>query len=583
MSEKLTVLGIHYEGMDPSAALIVDGEIRSYAEEERFNRKKHADWLFPSQAVAFCLRQAGLTLSDVDVIASGWDAQRFPDEMEAFYRASRLRYPFYSESVLAWQEENLVRYDPRNLMAVLRSELAIEDGAALPEVRFLNHHFCHACSAYMVSGFDTAAILTADGHGEDDAVNFWRAQGGKITHLKRWLLPHSLGWFYTKFTEWFGFRKHDGEGKLMGLAAYGKPDDELAEKVRKVLHLTGRDDVFEVDAKFFYDTFEEAGPYTREWLDLFGPPRALESREPFDAYHKDLAYAVQHVFEEAMVGLVDAILDVTQCATLCVAGGSFMNCKMNGALARKVGLGNFFVQPIAGDNGISLGAAMAACQQEGIAIRGSYNNLYFGPEYNNREIEAALVDAGLAYERSDNIARDAARELADSKVVGWFQGRLEGGARALGGRSILGSPIDPEMKEIINRTVKFREPWRPFCPSALTEDAPEYFDYDASVEMPFMIVACDARPGVKDLLPSVVHVDNTVRLQSVRQDVNPLYYALIQEYKALTGHGVILNTSFNVKGEPIVCTPENAVNCFLKTGMQALAIGDFLVRKEGQP
>ncbi len=578
MTKANNVLGLLFEGSDPSAALLVNGEIVAFAEEERFNRQKHAPNQFPSNAIAYCLSVAKLDIADLDIIATGWDVDKFPDEMARFYLSSWYRYRPTGKHVLDWQLKNLGRYSRERMEDIIRKNLFQNlPKNRQPELRFVNHHLSHAHSCHVLSGFQDAAILTMDGHGEHDCTNFWVAEQGYVKHLKRWELPHSLGWFYTMFTQWFGFRPHDGEGKLMGLAAYGQKKDELLTNVRKVLHLVDSDSCYEVCSDFFYGKRSEDGPYSEEWLRLFGKPRFFESNDPFSQYEKDLAFAVQSVFEEVCLKLAKTLIDLTGKTKLCVAGGSFMNCKMNGVLAKWIGYENFFVQPAAGDNGISLGAALAACRYEDRIRKASFSHPYLGPEYDNATIETALIEAGLAYEKKENIAKEVAQLLSRSKIVGWFQGRMEMGARALGNRSILANPLNPDMSNIINCKVKFREPWRPFCPSTTIENGAEYFDFFGP--LPYMIVACKARTGIKEKLPSVVHVDNTVRVQTVEAKCNPKYHALIEEFGKLSGYEVVLNTSFNVRGAPIVLRPEEAINCFLNTGLDYLAIGDFLVSK----
>jgi carbamoyltransferase len=421
------------------------------------------------------------------------------------------------------------------------------------------------------------AIVTADGHGEDDCTNLWYTVDGKIKHLQQWPLPQSLGWFYTKFTQWFGFRAHDGAGKFMGLAGYGHPDAELKSKVATVLQITNDERCYHLEPRFFLGDFADAEPYTGEWLELFGAPREFESKAPFSDTQKDLAYAVQDALEEAGLALTRRALSATGRDRVCTAGGTFMNCKMNGVLALEVGRENYFVQPAAGDNGIALGAALAVIHDVGASVDAPMTHLYYGPEFDDAAIEAALVAAGVAYTRSADVTAAAAALLAESKVIGWFQGRMEAGARALGNRSIIANPLDPSMRDVVNEKVKFREAWRPFCPSARMEDGPDYFDYCGT--MPFMIVACDALAGMQEKLPSVVHADNTVRVQSVDAAINPRFHQLITAFKAETGVGTVLNTSFNIKGEPIVCTPADAVNCFLKTAIDALVIGDYIAEK----
>lgn len=576
---ELSVLGLLFEGSDPSAALVVNGKVEAFAEEERFTRVKHAMGAFPVQASRFCLKQAGLKLEDVGVIAVGWEVDKFDNgTMASFYeRTCREDGPVVPR-VRAWQQKNLGRYTKARLMEQLKDGLlrSLRPGQ-WPEIRFVRHHFAHACSTFSLSGFEEAAIITADGHGEEDCTNIWAARNGRIEHLQQWDIPQSLGWFYTKFTQFFGFRAHDGEGKLMGLAAYGRPDRELASKVAKIIRLTGDDSVYRMEPRFFYQEFAQGGPFTKEWLELFGEPREFESKEPFSQYQKDLAFAVQDALELVGMALLEHALKLTGSKRVCTAGGTFMNCKMNGVLARHIGLENYFVQPAAGDNGIALGAALAPFQEAGYAVE-PMSNMYLGPAYSESEMESALKEASVKYHKADNVASEAAELLAQSKVVGWYQGRMEAGARALGNRSIVANPLDPAMSDLVNQKVKFREPWRPFCPSTMEEEGAKYFDYDG--KLPYMIVACDARPGEEQRLPSVVHIDQTVRVQTVNKDVNPRYHALISAFKEKTGHGVVLNTSFNIKGEPIVCRPKEAVNCFLNTAIDALVMGDFIAIKD---
>lgn len=576
-----TVLGLLFEGADPSAALIVDGRIVAFAEEERFTRKKHAMGTFPLKAVDFCLATAGFEIGDVDIVSVAWDAAKFPLEMAGFYLDTWYEHHPEGRHVLNWQKKNLSRYTEKALTLQVEQNLFSRPGLKKkPEILFINHHFAHACSSYMLSGFEDSAILTADGHGEDDCTNFWVAEGGRrIRHLRQWKLPDSLGWFYTKFTQFFGFHPHDGEGKLMGLAAYGQRVDALVDKVRKVARLTGGEDIYMVEPRFFYGKFTDNGPFTREWIDLFGMQLQGESGRKFTPDQENLAYAVQLVFEEICSMLAENLLALSGMNKLCVAGGSFMNCKLNGVLARKIGYASFFVQPVSSDNGASLGAALAVYHDKGINWPGGLKHLYLGPEFSDDVIEGALKTAGLNYKRSENLALDVAEHISKSRVVGWFQGRMEAGARALGNRSILANPLDPDMKDIVNAKVKFREPWRPFCPSTIADEGRRFFDYDG--DLPFMIVACPARDGVIDLLPSVVHVDNTVRVQTVSEKDNAPFYKVIREFGRLTGHSVVLNTSFNIKGEPIVCSPADAIVCFKKTGIEVLAIGNFIAVKDG--
>lgn len=575
--KKPTVLGLLFEGSDPSAALIMEGKIIAVVEEERMIREKHAAWKFPIKAVNYCLDTADITLKDVDFIATGWEANKFPSYMRKFYAETEEKYSdFFSARARDWQAKNLHRYTKESLTKQLKENiLKTCPKKDWPKIVFINHHRAHACSAIMMSGFDDALIVTADGHGEDDATNIWIGENDEIKHVKQWQLPHSLGWFYTKFTQFLGFRAHDGEGKLMGLAAYGRKDPELFEKVDKIITFTGEDDIYKINAKFFYGDYEKEN-YTKEWLEIFGEPLPFEIRTEYSDYHKNLAYAVQKKLEDIMLNIVEHAIELTGKQNICVAGGTFMNCKMNGEIAKKYGYDKLFVQPIAGDNGISLGSALAVYLNEKAGWkRERLNKIYFGPEYDQKAITSALKKAGLKYIKSKNVEKDTAKYVANSKIVGWYQGKMEVGARALGNRSIIANPLDPKTNNIVNMKVKFRETWRPFCPSTMVEDGKKYFDYN--FELPFMVVACEARAGFKTILPSAIHVDNTVRVQTVSKETNPKFHNLIREFKEITGYGVVINTSFNLKGEPIVNTPENAIDTFLNSGMDVLVIGDYII------
>lgn len=578
----MNILGLIYQDCsDPSATLIVNGEIVAIVEEERIVRDKHACDRFPSNAISACLEIADLEIDDIDIISIGWDASKFPKKIENFYQTIRREHPLLSQKSLAWQDKNIYRYTKYNLLKTLTDNL-FSDRNEIPSdiaVVFTPHHYSHACTAFLVSGFNEAAIITMDGHGEEDCTNLWVAEGNEIKNINQWNIPNSMGWFYTKFTQWFGFRPHDGEGKLMGLAAYGEWDQEMMDKVDKVCRLTGDDLVYSLEPTFFFNENVGDTVFCKEWIDLFGEPLPYEKSIEYSEDHKNLAFAVQQKLEDVGIALAEYALSKTGKSKLCVAGGSFMNCKMNGVLAEKFGFNNFFAQPMAGDNGISMGAALAVASGQDNLRSFKMDNIYYGPEYTNQEIEEALEQhrASIRYHFHDYVEKRVAVLLSESKVVGWFQGRMEGGARALGNRSILGNPCDPDARKLINGKVKFREMWRPFCPSTIEEEGKRFFDYEG--ELPFMIVACQANKNYADKIPSVVHCDNTVRVQTVSKTTNPKYHKMISEFGKITGIPIVLNTSFNVKGEAIVCSPEDAINCFLNTGMDYLAIGDYLVSR----
>ncbi|MBI5965764.1 MAG: hypothetical protein HY863_19980 [Chloroflexi bacterium] len=573
------ILGLHFNSSDPSATLIVNDEIVAIAEEERFSQIKHAFNQFPSKAISYCLSRGGINVTDIDCIAIGRDVPAFPTVVaEHFLQVWQNFKPIGSQALKA-HARIISQHPPELFRKQLEQQLFRGiDKVNYPEIIYVRHHLAHACSAYMLSEFANATVVTADARGEVDATNIWSAEGDKITHIQEWNIPSSLGWYYTKFTSWFGFEPHDGEGKLMGLAAYGEYKRELDEKVQEVLHLTGDNNVYAIGQRFFLGEFtDDNNPYTEEWISMFGQPRSVRDDSNFSKYHQDLAFAVQLNLEKIGLALVAHGITQTGFEKVCLAGGTFMNCKLNGKIAQLVGPDNLFVQPLAGDNGISLGAALAVYLSKGWDWSGRLNHTYYGPEYSDLDIGNALDKRNLRSRKSQDIAQETATQICNNKVVGWFQGRMEAGMRALGNRSILANPKNPLMKDIINKKVKFREPWRPFCPSILDS---EYQKYSAEGgELPFMIVATDALDGVKDSLPSVVHHDNTMRPQIVRKNTNPLFYELIEFVKQLQGDGVILNTSLNLRGKPIACTPDDAIDVFLNSEMDVLVMGSYIIEK----
>ena len=572
------ILGLHYNYChNPSATLAKNGEIIAFAEEERFSRNKHAFNEFPVNAAQFCLEKAGVSIEKVDAIAIAWDVEKYPDYIKEFNTAFEKQYGPLSGFSQNWLWNNN-RFDKNALLRLLYQAFPDIQNVKGPDVFFIPHHVAHAASAFYLSGFNEATIITADGKGEEDAIHIYRADQTGIESLKQWNIPQSIGFFYTKFTMHFGFSAQDGEGKLMGLAPYGHDSTEMDNKLDLVCPLTNDEHIFKLNPDYFFRENVIAS-FSKEWIDLFGKPLKASRFKEYFQEEKDLAYAVQKRLETITLRIIKQGIQLTGIKQVCCAGGVFMNCKANGVIARMIGGENYFVPPIASDNGVSLGAAMTAYAKKVQIHPKRINSVYWGPSFTDDEIQSALDKSGLPYQRSSNIAMDAAQYLEKKKVVGWFQDKMEAGARALGARSILGNPLVPEVREIINNKVKFREPWRPFCPSVIAEDAEQYFETNG-VEMPFMIIACQVKPEYRTLLPSVVHCDDSVRIQTVTKDSNPLFYSLLLHMKQNTGIGIVLNTSFNRAGEPIVCTPEEAITCFQATGMDALAIGNFFVIKE---
>jgi carbamoyltransferase len=579
-------------GGHPAAGLLQDGRLVAFAEEERFVRVKQAFGYFPTNAVRFCLARAGLRLGEVDLIAFGWDAPayrwRFPLFLAGSWLRQRIarayrpaaplerRRPALGSAVAAGLR-SLIAYHPRTLAEkiVIGLRAAGEDTATVPPVAFTRHHRAHAASAFFSSGFDESAVLVFDGHGEQDAITIWRGEGTRLTLLQAIDIPHSLGWFYAAFTEYLGWDPSEGEVKLMGLAPYGGADAAIVEQVERMVTLTG--DGLRVDGDLlFYGRRSYGCRFGDALVRALGPPRGVD--EPISDRHRAIAWAVQHRLEEAAIHLARRALRLSGSSNLCLAGGVALNCKMNGELHRRGIARRLFVQPLAHDAGAALGAAQAVALERGDDSRFAMDHLYWGPDYTDAEVEAILRRSRVPFRRPPDVAAAAARLVADGRIVGWFQGRMEAGPRALGGRSILADPSRPEMKDLVNERVKARESWRPFALSLLEEHAADYLQRPAAA--PFMIVAHDVVAGKTREVAAAMHsADGTTRPQTVSRAANPKFWSLLAAFRRLTGIPGVLNTSFNVKHEPIVCTPGDALRCFFGTGLDALVIGDFLIAK----
>jgi carbamoyltransferase len=564
----LIILGLSCFYHDAGACLLRDGMLVAAAEEERFSRIKH-DARLPIEAANYCLDEAGLNPEDVDFvifyekpllkferIVAGY-AATYPRSASAFIKAMQ-----------AWLGQKLwVRGQIRQALGY--------DG----EILFGEHHVSHAASAYFPSPFDEAAVLTADGVGEWATTTLGVGRGIDLEVTDEIRYPHSLGLLYSAFTAFLGFEVNEGEYKVMGMAAYGRPTQ--VDRVRKVIRLA-EDGSFRLDMHYF-GYHHGLRSIDRAFVDLFGPPRPpgaeLEQR------YADIAASIQLVTEEAMLGLAQRARKLSGSTNLCLAGGVALNVLANARILRESGFREVWIQPAAGDAGGCLGAATylyhTVLRNE---RRQRMDTAYFGPCYSNEEIHAFLEREGIAFTRltEDRIAPTVAGLLADNSVVGWFQGRMEFGPRALGARSILANPTDPTMKDTLNAKIKHREAFRPFAPSTLLEAASTYFEFgapfaDKPTESPFMLLTARVRLDKQHLLPAITHVDGTARVQTVARSQNPLYYSLIEEFGKLTGVPVLVNTSFNVQGEPIVCTPEEAFNSFAHTDMDYLMLGDALI------
>jgi carbamoyltransferase len=558
-------LGINAYVHDACAALVCDGEVVAMAEEERFDRKKHSG-AFPSEAARYCLESAGIGPQDLHAVG------------------------FYVQPWLYWRMiVNRLRYMPRSLRSAkgastgsfmsflrVRKDLA----AAFPgadvsslSVRFVPHHLCHAASAFLLSGFDEAAILSIDASGEWATTQYSEGHGRDIKVLQEISFPHSLGILYSAATQYLGFRRQNCEGKIMGLAPYGEP--RYIDTFREIIALHPQGE-FRLDLSYFSHQYGEDPWSSPKWVDAFGPAREWESE--ISQVHEDVAASLQLRTEEVADHLARHLKEITSQSRLCLCGGVALNSVMNGKIAASGIFDEIFIQPAAGDAGTGLGAALwIDAQQNPDSQPWVQTHASLGPEYADEEIVAALECYKLEFRREDDICQEAARLLSEGAILGWFQGRMEVGPRALGNRSILADPRSDEMKDILNRKVKHREPFRPFAPSVLADRAGDFFT--TAQPSPFMLLVCDVKPDKRDVVPAITHVDGTARVQTVERQANPRYYDMIEAFGNLTGVPMVLNTSFNVRGEPIVNSPEDAVKCFMGTGIDYLVIGDFVATK----
>jgi carbamoyltransferase len=563
----MKVLGVHV-GHDSSAVLVVDGHVVASVQEERFTRAKN-DSSFPLEAIAYCLREGGITAEELDVLAI--PATTLPLGFEFFFDIPRSCIPATGwRSTVARKLQRRFGRTARNFgLPLYQPQYRLSPSC---HIHLCGHHRAHAASAYYTSGDlqERALVVVMDGVGEGVSTSLWLGQRGRLRLLQKWNTEASLGWFYGNATEAMGWRHGSDEWKVMGLAPYGVPSPgalrgfypEFRDGLLAVPHDYGR-----------YTYWVDHGAVHFHGPDSLGLQPHVErmGRENF-------ASEVQRAAEEQAMNLVLPWLRRENIKKICCAGGFFLNVKFNQRLWYSGEVEHQSIYPNAGDAGLSMGAALAAINATSLDATGlKLSDVYWGPTYNDCDIEGCLRERGLKFERVDDPAPVAASYLQRNLAVGWFQGRMEDGPRALGNRSILMSPLRAENKDLINAKVKYREAFRPFCPAMLAETAHEYLI--GARDERFMITAFDVRPEKKSRIPAVVHVDGTARPQFVHRDTNPRYYDLIKEFARLTGESAILNTSFNVKGEPIVCSPRHAVKCFFDTGLDVLILGNCVVEK----
>ena len=575
------ILGLNAYHGDAAAALLVDGELVAAAEEERFNRVKHCAG-FPTLAARWCLEDAGIAPAQLDHVAIGRDPRA--------NAAAKLRRVLTRPPTLAYasaRARNATQVGKRGVREELASALGVAPSSLRATVHAVEHHRAHVASAFLVSPFEEAAVLSVDGFGDFTSTMLARGRGNRLELIERVLFPHSLGIFYTALTQWLGFPNYGDEGKVMGLAPYGDPDRFLPAMRRIVSTENG---LFRLALEYFtHDkrgvemTWEEGSPtvgrvFSPRLEQELGPARS--AGEELAVRHNDVAAALQARLEEAILHLAAALPRRTGSRNLCLAGGVALNAVANGRIRPETPFEELYVQAAAGDSGTAVGAAFHVWNQTlGSPRRFVMAHAYTGPAYGDRAIEQALAAAGLPCERLDDelLYPTVAERLAAGEVVGWFQGRMELGPRALGNRSILADPRRAEMKEILNARVKHREPFRPFAPSVRAEATGDWFEQ--SYSSPFMVLVYELRPQKRPLVPAITHIDGTGRLQTVEEAASPRYYRLIAEFERQTGVPILLNTSFN-ENEPIVMSPEQALETFAKTRIDLLVLGNYVVRRE---
>jgi carbamoyltransferase len=608
----MKILGISGYYHDSAAALVIEGDIVAAAQEERFSRKKH-DARFPQSAISYCLREANLSLNDLDqIIFYDKPLVKFERLLETYLSYAPKGFRSFIAAMPVWLKEKLY------LKTILRQELAKLAGcktSQLPQLLFTEHHQSHAASAFFPSPFQRAAVMCLDGVGEWATTSVWLGDGNQL--IPQWEIdfPHSLGLLYSAFTYYTGFKVNSGEYKLMGLAPYGEP--KYIDKILNHLLDLRDDGTFRLNMDYF--NYATGLTMTNRKFDgLFGgPPRRPEGK--LTQKEMDIASSIQYVTEDVVLRLAKTVHKELDVDYLCLAGGVALNCVANGRLLRESAFKGIWIQPAAGDAGGALGAALAGWYQYGeqprvvnpevedspgqnLTVADRMKGSYLGPKFGDEEIRSYLDTVQAKYYRLDDqeLLPRLGDILADENVVGWFQGRMEFGPRALGGRSIIGDPRSAKMQSVMNLKIKYRESFRPFAPSVLSDRVSDYFEMDAA--SPYMLLVAEVKEGLRipmtaeqellfgieklnvprSQIPAVTHVDYSARIQTVHKETNPRYYELIRQFEAKTGCGVLVNTSFNVRGEPIVCTPEDAYRCFMRTEMDYLVIENFLLPKSEQ-
>jgi carbamoyltransferase len=554
--------GMHNSG----ACLLKDGKLLAFVEEERFAHIKQYGG-FPLYSIRYCLETAGISMEEVDHVAYGWKNPWgiFSERLTTYLRTGlffRVNYPI---GVIAI---DLLEVLSGGLGRAMKRHF----GPEIPPITCIEHHRSHASSSFRCSGFDEATLLNIDGSGETTTTYFGHGVGNEVRTLDELIVPNSLGRAYAEFTQYLGFMPNNDEYKVMGLASYGEPTHDLDDLLRTT------PEGFECDPSYFFRYDFLRGRYKVDKLEQRFGPRRLDDDQPVTQDHKNIAASLQGQLEKIGLHLVDRAVAKTSNRKLCLSGGVALNVKLNGEILQSGLVDELFIQPVSNDAGVALGAALELHARLGHPSKWKMEHLYYGPEYDDEQVDAALERSGLDYQHTSEIEAETAEEIAGGKIIGWFQGRMEVGPRALGNRSILADPTVEGMDDKVNAEIKFREKWRPFCPSMHESAKQDYLEN--ACESPFMILTFKIREEQRKAIPAIVHIDGTARPQTVKPEINPRYHKLIGEFATHSGHPVLMNTSFNIKGDTIVNTPEDAIRTYLDTGMDVLSLGNFIVRKK---
>ena len=583
---KNNIVGLFCVGPNPAACLVQEGRLVAMAEEERFRRNKDIELYMPFQAMQYCLREGGIELKDIDLIAYAWDTQIYRGQIFFSKLWKWIAHNRYIDVKNIRLDEFIARFiftlleiqfhHPSVIRQMLRNYWdTVSNDLPIPEVRFVPHHLAHAASTYYASSFDKATILTMDRNGEETSSAVWLAEGTNIDLVEKIDLPHSLGWFYAGFTDYLGFIPEYQEGKVMGLSAHGELDDSLLHKMNEILKLHP-DGSYSLDPTFFYYGSGNGYAYSEKMAKLFGPPRRNKQKENIESTYRDIAFAVQTQLENAVLNLAQRSIQQTHVSNLCLSGGVALNCVANGKLLQSKSVNQIYEPPHCNDAGTAVGAALWAAKEQGFDPRFELEHANWGPGYSDESICSELDRWGIAYHRYPEIEKVVAQNLSKGRVIAWFQGRMEMGPRALGARSILADPRNNETHFRLNR-IKKREMWRPLAPAILEEFINDFLVNGQP--SPFMTIAFPVNLDKREIIPAVVHVDGTTRPQTVsKNNCHLRYYNLIWEFYKLTGVPVIVNTSFNVQ-EPIVCSIQDAIKTFYASEIEELAIGPALISK----